>query len=100
MPLFFLVAGAASMFALRRRSNRQYISERVHRLLIPFIVVAYFVVQWDVSILVKILVIGISSLLIGLALIELFVKPFGPMRRIFGMKPKKGKEEETKTAVA
>ena len=38
IPLFFLVAGAGSMFALRRRSNRQYISERVNRLLIPFIV--------------------------------------------------------------
>jgi peptidoglycan/LPS O-acetylase OafA/YrhL len=38
MPLFFLVAGAASKFALRRRSNRQYMSERVNRLLIPFIV--------------------------------------------------------------
>ena len=38
LPLFFLVAGAASLFALRRRSNRQYISERVARLLIPFIV--------------------------------------------------------------
>ena len=38
LPLFFLVAGAASMLALRRRSNRQYVSERVARLLIPFIV--------------------------------------------------------------
>jgi len=38
LPLFFLVAGAASMFALRRRSNRQYVSERVARLLIPFVV--------------------------------------------------------------
>jgi glucan biosynthesis protein C len=38
MPLFFLVAGAASKFALRRRSNRQYIGERIARLLIPFIV--------------------------------------------------------------
>ena len=38
LPLFFLVAGAASLFALRRRSNRQYISERVTRLLIPLIV--------------------------------------------------------------
>jgi len=38
LPLFFLVAGAASRFALRRRSNRQYVSERVARLLIPFIV--------------------------------------------------------------
>ena len=38
LPLFFFVAGAASMFALRRRSNRQFISERVMRLLIPFVV--------------------------------------------------------------
>jgi glucan biosynthesis protein C len=38
MPLFFLVAGAGSKFALRRRSNRQFICERVTRLLIPFIV--------------------------------------------------------------
>ena len=38
IPLFFLVAGTGSMFALRRRSNRQYIIERVTRLLIPFIV--------------------------------------------------------------
>jgi glucan biosynthesis protein C len=38
LPLFFLVAGAASLFALRRRSNRQYVTERVTRLLIPFVV--------------------------------------------------------------
>jgi peptidoglycan/LPS O-acetylase OafA/YrhL len=38
LPLFFLVAGAASKFALRRRSNRQYIRERVARLLVPLIV--------------------------------------------------------------
>jgi len=38
LPLFFLVSGAASMFALRRRSNRQYIRERVTRLLIPYII--------------------------------------------------------------
>jgi glucans biosynthesis protein C len=37
MPFFFMVAGAASWFALRQRSSRQYISERVNRLLIPFI---------------------------------------------------------------
>ena len=63
------------------------------------IVVSYFVVQWDTGIPLKILVIGISSLLIGLGLIELFIKPFGPMRRLFGMKPKRGKEEETKTTI-
>jgi peptidoglycan/LPS O-acetylase OafA/YrhL len=38
LPLFFLVSGTASMFALRRRSNRQYLRERVTRLLIPYII--------------------------------------------------------------
>ena len=38
LPLFFLVAGAGSKFSLRRRSNRQYIRERVLRLGIPFVV--------------------------------------------------------------
>jgi glucan biosynthesis protein C len=38
MPFFFLVAGAASWFALERRTARQYISERFKRLLIPFVV--------------------------------------------------------------
>jgi len=37
MPFFFLVAGAASWFALQRRTARQYISERFYRLLLPFI---------------------------------------------------------------
>ena len=38
MPLFFLMAGTGSGFALRRRSARQYVIERVKRLLIPFII--------------------------------------------------------------
>jgi len=38
MPFFFLMAGAASWFSLRRRSAGRFIRERVMRLLIPFIV--------------------------------------------------------------
>jgi peptidoglycan/LPS O-acetylase OafA/YrhL len=38
MPLFFLMAGTGSLFALRRRSIRQFIKERAARLLVPFIV--------------------------------------------------------------
>jgi len=38
MPLFFLISGAGSWFALRRRTGRQYASERVTRLLVPFLV--------------------------------------------------------------
>ena len=37
MPLLFLLAGAATYFALRKRSGGQYALERFKRLLIPFI---------------------------------------------------------------
>ena len=38
MPLFFLLAGAGSWFALQRRAPSQYLRERFNRLLIPFVV--------------------------------------------------------------
>jgi len=38
MALFFLASGAGSWFALRRRTARQFVTERFMRLLIPFIV--------------------------------------------------------------
>jgi hypothetical protein len=38
MPFFFLMAGAASWFSLRRRTAGRFIRERVTRLLIPFII--------------------------------------------------------------
>jgi len=38
MPLFFLIAGAGSWFALQRRAPGQYTRERFNRLLVPFIV--------------------------------------------------------------
>jgi glucan biosynthesis protein C len=38
MPFFFLLAGAGSWFALRRRTAGQYVNERIGRLLLPLIV--------------------------------------------------------------
>ena len=38
MPLFFMMAGAGSGFALRRRTGRQFIAERARRLLVPFVI--------------------------------------------------------------
>ncbi len=38
MPFFFMVAGSASWFALQRRTPRQYATERLKRLLIPYLV--------------------------------------------------------------
>ncbi len=38
MPFFFMLAGAGSYFALRRRTAGEFARERFHRLLIPYIV--------------------------------------------------------------
>ena len=38
MPLLFLLAGASTYFALRRRSARQYLGERFTRLGVPFLI--------------------------------------------------------------
>jgi peptidoglycan/LPS O-acetylase OafA/YrhL len=52
MPLFFLLSGVGSWFALRKRTGGQFVRERVNRLLIPFIVGALllspiqFYFQW------------------------------------------------------
>ncbi len=37
MPLFFLISGAATWFALSHRSAKQYVQERCQRLFIPFV---------------------------------------------------------------
>jgi glucan biosynthesis protein C len=64
------------------------------------IVISYFVVQWDASILVKLLVVIIGSLLVTLGLVELLVRPFKPVRVLFGMKPRRRKEVKDKTSLA
>ncbi len=62
------------------------------------ITISYFVVQWDTGILVKLSVIVISSFLITLGLVELLIRPFKPMRMIFGMKPRRQKEKKAVTS--
>jgi peptidoglycan/LPS O-acetylase OafA/YrhL len=56
------------------------------------VVIAYFVVQWDAGITAKLSVVVISSFLITLGLVELLIRPFKPMRMLFGMKPRGRKE--------
>lgn len=45
MPLLFFLAGASSYYALRKRSAGQYVTERVKRLLVPFV---FGVLVWNV----------------------------------------------------
>lgn len=42
MPLFFVLSGAAVFYSLRYRSPSEYLRERLKRLLIPFILIGYF----------------------------------------------------------
>ena len=45
MPLFFLLSGVGSWYALRSRTNGQYLLERVKRLLVPLYTVGLFVIS-------------------------------------------------------
>ena len=63
------------------------------------IVIAFFAVQWDTGIPLKLLVVVIGSFLISLGLIELLIRPFKVMRMLFGMKPKRRKEVDAKARV-
>lgn len=62
MPFFFMMAGAASWFALQRRTPRQYVAERFKRLLIPYFVgtLLFSPLQYYLSWLNKIQVSGLS----------------------------------------
>ena len=64
------------------------------------IVLAFFVVQWQTGITLKLLVVVIGSFLVTLGLIELLIRPFKPIRMLFGMKPRRRKEVKGKTSLA
>ena len=51
------------------------------------IILAYYVVQWETSLSVKILVVVLGSFVITLGLCELLIRRIEPARAIFGMKP-------------
>ena len=38
MPMFFFLSGVSAFHALKRRSEREFRKERVHRLLVPYLV--------------------------------------------------------------
>jgi hypothetical protein len=59
----------------------------VHQPVIIFI--AFYAVQWEIDLLIKVLVVVIGSFALALGLIELFMKRIAPVRALFGMKPRK-----------
>ena len=51
------------------------------------IMIAFFVVQWNIPLLFKILIVVIGSFSLSIGLYELFVKRIPPIRALFGIKP-------------
>jgi peptidoglycan/LPS O-acetylase OafA/YrhL len=59
----------------------------VHQPVIIFI--AFYVVQWEVALPIKLLVVVIGSFALSLGLYELLVRRINPVRALLGMKPKR-----------
>ncbi len=59
----------------------------IHQPVIIFI--AFYAVQWEVDLLIKLLVVVIGSFAVSLGLYELLVRRIDPVRALFGMKPRK-----------
>lgn len=58
----------------------------LHQPVIIFI--AFFVVQWEVDLLIKLLVVVVGSFALSLGIYELLVRRINPVRALFGMKPR------------
>lgn len=56
----------------------------IHRM--PIIVLAYYVVQWNVNVPVKFAVIALSSLVVTLLVYEIGIRRIAVTRFLFGMK--------------
>lgn len=53
------------------------------------IVIAFFVVQWDAGIPVKLSVIVLGSFAVSVGLYELIIRRVDPLRVVFGMKSRR-----------
>jgi hypothetical protein len=64
------------------------------------IVIAYFVVQWNMGLWPKLLIVMSGSFAVTLALCELVIKHVGVLRMLFGMKPGRAEPEPVRPALA
>lgn len=91
----FLIAllGYGSKYLTMSNNLLNYVSQ----LILPFyilhqtviITIGYYVVQWDVSIATKYLVISTSSLIVIMLLYEILIKRINVLRFLFGLKTKR-----------
>ena len=92
---FWIIAllGFGSLYLNRTNRFLKYANEAV----LPFyilhltvtLIVGYYVIEWNIGVNLKFLIISIISFVIILAIYWLIVRPFRIMRFLFGMKPRK-----------
>jgi glucan biosynthesis protein C len=58
----------------------------IHQPAIIFI--AFYAVQWEVNLLIKLIIVGLGSFALSLSAYELLVRRINPVRVLFGMKPR------------
>jgi len=91
---WIMVMFRVGMRFLDHTSKRlQYLREAIYPIFIvhqPAIVfIAFYAVQWEVDIMIKLLVIVIGTLSISLGFYEFLVRRISPVRVLFGMKSRK-----------
>ena len=96
--------GFAKQYLNRTSEVRRLANEAIYPFYLlhqPVIVVTgYFITQWAIAVLLKAVIILISSFTITVTLYWFFIRPFNPLRVIFGMKKlRKEKEEAVITLV-
>jgi hypothetical protein len=50
------------------------------------LVIAYFVVQWNIGLLPKLVVVGLGAFAVSLGLYQFIIRRVGPLRVMLGMK--------------
>jgi hypothetical protein len=93
--LFVLSSILALLFAGEKFLNfRNRFLDYANEAVLPFysihqaiiVIVAFYVIQWHNSILVKYVAIGASSFIITLLLFEVFIRRLNPARSLFGLR--------------
>lgn len=98
--------GYGKKYLNKPHKSLEYLNQAVYPFYIlhqtVIVIVVYYVVQTQESILSKYLFTTIVSLIISMTILHVFIRPYGVMRFLFGMKPKqktKEKVDQKKTEI-
>lgn len=92
-------------FGQRYLNRKSPILTQLNEAIYPFyilhqtviVITGYYMIQWQASIAFKFFMISSVSLVASIAIYVIMIRPFNTMRFLFGMKPKRKKDYETKT---